>query len=83
MSASTVYVHRAYMYTCMCSCICVHLHVHVHVHCIILQHRMTKMVKKHLSKKHVIQEEDLLEKIADSTDRSEHITCIIMYMYIN
>lgn len=37
---------------------------------------MTKMVRKHLSKKHVIQEEDLLEKIADSTDRS-----MIMWSY--
>ena len=32
---------------------------------------MTKMVRKYLSKKHVILEEDLLEKIADSTDKSE------------
>ena len=31
------------------------------------------MVRKYLSKKHVIQEEDLLEKIADSTDRSEQL----------
>ena len=29
------------------------------------------MVRKYLNKKHVIQEEDLLEKIADSTDKSE------------
>jgi hypothetical protein len=32
-------------------------------------HRMTKMVRKYLSKKHVILEEDLLEMIADNTDR--------------
>ena len=38
------------------------------------QHRMSKMVRKHLSKKHVILEEDLLEKIADSTDKSETIS---------
>ena len=31
------------------------------------------MVRKNLSKKHVILEEDLLEKIADSTDKSETI----------
>ena len=32
------------------------------------------MVRKNLSKKHVILEEDLLEKIADSTDKSETIS---------
>ena len=43
---------------------------------------MTKMVRKYLSKKHVIQEEDLLEMIADNTDRSEnepHILYNVMY----
>lgn len=32
---------------------------------------MMKMVRKHLARKYVVQEEDLLEKIADSSDRSE------------
>ena len=46
----------------------------MYIHCVLcIQHRMTKMVRKYLSKKHVIQEEDLLEKIADSTDRSEQL----------
>ena len=32
---------------------------------------MAKMVRKHLSRKYVVQEEELLEKIADSSERSE------------
>ena len=53
------------------------------------------MVRKYLSKKHVILEEDLLEMIADNTDRSEnvfyviftrshfvHVHVVTMYMYV-
>ena len=47
-------------------------HVHVCVACVV-QHQMTKMVRKYLSKKHVILEEDLLEMIADNTDRTENV----------
>lgn len=32
-------------------------------------HRMTKMARKHLARKYVVQEEDLLERIADSSER--------------
>lgn len=55
----------------------------VYALCMCIQHRMTKMVRKYLSKKHVIQEEDLLEKIADSTDRSEHLCTQFNFMYIH
>ena len=72
-----------YMYTCVYKLpnnTLTSLHVHImYVHCTfvcvacVVQHRMTKMVRKYLSKKHVIQEEDLLEMIADNTDRSENV----------
>ena len=74
------------------------MHVHCTFVCVacVVQHRMTKMVRKYLSKKHVILEEDLLEMIADNTDRSEngfyviftcshfvHVHCVVtMYMYM-
>ena len=39
------------------------------------------MVRKHLGKKHVIQEEDL-EKIADSTDKSETLSSVLVLWLI-
>jgi hypothetical protein len=32
---------------------------------------MMKMVRKHLSQKYVVQEEDLLERIAESSEKGE------------
>ena len=43
---------------------------------------MMKMVRRHLERKYVVQEEELLERIADSTERGElgrRSDCSIMY----
>ena len=41
------------------------------------------MVRKHLGKKHVILEEDLLEKIADSTDKSETLSSVYTFVVVD
>ena len=37
------------------------------------QHRMMKMVRRHLDRKYVVQEEELLERIAESTERGAYV----------
>ena len=42
-----------------------------------IQHRMLKMVRKHLSRKYVVQEEELLERIAESSDKGNNFTVFV------
>ena len=45
-----------------------------------IQHRMLKMVRKHLSRKYVVQEEDLLERIAESSDKGNPYCISVLFI---
>lgn len=42
---------------------------------------MMKMVRKHLSEKYVVQEEDLLERIAESSEKGA-VCCYIIILWL-